>query len=124
MILDGEWRGARADEALRRVFAGPEFDDSGWESLNVPGHWRSAPAFAEEDGPLLYRRAFTGPAHDAATDRDRRWWLTLDGVFYDGDVWLDGDYVGVTEGYFFPHSFEVTEAMAARREHTLAVEVG
>ena len=52
----------------------------------VPGHWRSAPAFADTDGPLLYRRSFDamGPAEG------RRAWLTFDGLFYQGDVWLDG----------------------------------
>ena len=48
----------------------------------------------------------------------------LDGIFYTSDVWLDGAYVGDTEGYFFPHAFEVTEAMNARSEHVLALEVG
>ncbi len=47
----------------------------------------------------------------------------LDGVFYTSDVWLDGTYVGDTEGYFFPHRFEVTELMAARSEHVLGLEV-
>src|SRR5207248_6089113 len=42
---------------------------------------------------------------------------------YQGDVWLDGGYIGTTEGYFFPHAFEVTDALAARAEHMLAVEV-
>ena len=34
---------------------------------------------------------------------DRRWWLRFDGLFYQGDVWLDGTYLGDTEGYFSPH---------------------
>ncbi|HZQ88081.1 MAG TPA: hypothetical protein VFA83_24750 [Acidimicrobiales bacterium] len=120
MELGGTWRAAPADEALRRSFALPEFDDAGWEALPVPGHWRSTPAFAASDGPLLYRRRFESPPPGAGD----RAWLTLEGVFYDGDVWLDGSYVGATEGYFFPHTFEVTDALAARREHVLAIEVG
>jgi len=40
-----------------------------------------------------------------------------------GDVWLDGAYLGDTEGYFFPHTFEVTEHLRSRSEHQLAVEV-
>ena len=45
----------------------------------------------------------------------RRSWLVLDGLFYEGDVWLDGSYLGATEGYFFPHWFEVTDALPVRR---------
>ncbi|MFI5041099.1 MAG: glycosyl hydrolase 2 galactose-binding domain-containing protein, partial [Acidimicrobiales bacterium] len=119
MELGGTWRAAPADEALRRSFAASGYDDGGWEQLMVPGHWRSTPAFAELDGPVLYRRRFDAPAPGPG----RRSWLTLDGVFYDGDVWLDGSYVGATEGYFFPHTFEVTDALATRGEHVLAVEV-
>jgi len=120
MELAGSWRAAPADEALRRAFAAPGFDDRAWETLTVPGHWRSTAAFAGLDGPILHRQAFEAPAPAGG----RRAWLTFDGVFYDGDVWLDGSYVGATEGYFFPHTFEVTEALTARSDHVLAVEVG
>src|SRR5205823_7353362 len=54
----------------------------------------------------------------------RRSWLVLEGLFYEGDIWLDGSYIGATEGYFFPHAFEVSEPLASRAEHLLAVEVG
>jgi beta-mannosidase len=119
MELSGTWRAGAADESLRRTFSRPDLDDSAWAELEVPGHWRSHPAFATHDGPVLYRRRFEAPR--PATDE--RLWLVLDGLFYQGDVWLDGGYVGDTEGYFVPHAFEVTEALADREEHVLAVEV-
>jgi beta-mannosidase len=117
--LGGAWRAAIADDDLRREYHEPGFDDGAWERLEVPGHWRSTPAFADTDGPLLARRSFDA----AAPGEQRRSWLTFDGLFYQGDVWLDGSYLGDTEGYFFPHTFEVTEPLRARREHELAVEV-
>jgi beta-mannosidase len=119
MDLGGEWLAASSDDDLRRAFADPDFDDSSWHQLRVPGHWRSHPAFAASDGPVLYRRRFTT---EPATP-GRRTFLTFDGIFYQGDVWLDGEYLGDTEGYFFSHTFEVTAAVAARRQHVLAVEV-
>ena len=120
MELGGSWHAAPADEALRRSFAAPDYDDGGWEPLPVPGHWHSAAAFADLDGPVLYRRRF-----EVATPAEgRRGWLTLEGVFYDGDVWLDGTYLGATEGYFFPHAFEITGLLRDRDEHVLAIEVG
>jgi beta-mannosidase len=120
MDLSGTWRAAAADEGLRRRYFQPGFDDTTWAELDVPGHWRSNPAFADHDGPVLYRRSFAGGAPGSA---DRRGWLVLDGIFYQGDVWLDGVYLGVTEGYFFPHAFEVTAGLRDRSEHVLAVEV-
>jgi beta-mannosidase len=119
MDLTGAWRAAPADEDLRRCWQDDGFDVSGWEAIDVPGHWRSVPAFADADGSLLYHRTFATPGPGAG----RRAWLTLDGIFYQGDVWLDGAYLGDTEGYFAPHTFEVTDALQLRGEHNLAIEV-
>jgi beta-mannosidase len=119
MELTGTWRAAIADEDLRRSWHEDGFDASGWEPIEVPGHWRSTPAFADADGSLLYRHAFEADA----PSEGRRAWLTFDGLFYQGDAWLDGAYLGDTEGYFAPHTFEVTDALRERHEHHLAVEV-
>lgn len=118
MELSGIWRAALADDELRRVAAEPDFDDDGWASVTVPGHWRNEPAFAGNDAPVLHRRRFE---HEPPAPGDRHW-LRLDGIFYQGDLWLDGTYLGDTEGYFVPHRFEVTEALAARTEHLVTVE--
>ena len=124
MDLGGAWRAVEASDELRRVFADPDLDDSDWTELAVPGHWRSHPDFAGSDGPLLYRRRFETPAPNPAdAEGAGRSWLRFDGLFYQGDVWLDRSYLGDTEGYFVPHTFEVTEALRARREHVVAVEV-
>jgi beta-mannosidase len=113
------WRAVVADDENRRVFTDDKLDERDWSPIRVPGHWRSEKAFAETDGPLLYRTHF-----DHAPPADgKRWWLTFDGLFYQGDVWLDGTYLGDTEGYFLPHTFEVTEQLANRSEHVLGVEV-
>jgi beta-mannosidase len=124
------WRATIADEELRRAYPDADFDDRSWEPITLPGHWRSQPAFAETDGPLLHRARFEdpgtfGPGAERAGDADepRRTWLVLDGLFYTSDVWLDGSYLGDTEGYFFPHAFEISDAIAAQSEHTLGLEV-
>jgi beta-mannosidase len=119
MDLGGSWRVAESNEELRRRLADAELDDSAWSIQDVPGHWRSVPGFEGGDGPFLYRRRFQAPPGPDGS----RAFVVFDGIFYQGDVWLDGEYLGDTEGYFFPHSFEVTEALARRDDHLLAVEV-
>ncbi|HEX2040946.1 MAG TPA: hypothetical protein VHF47_14575 [Acidimicrobiales bacterium] len=116
----GIWRATEATEDLRRSYPSPDFDDSAWAEIRVPGHWRSEAAFASSDGPLLYRTRFE---HADRPADGRRAWLTFDGLLYQGDVWLDGSYLGDTEGYFFPHTFEITEALRERTEHLLALEL-
>jgi beta-mannosidase len=117
--LGGSWRAAPADEERRRTFADRDTDDGDWSTLEVPGHWWSDPAFTVHDGAVLHRRRFDAPP----PAEGQRAWLVFDGVFYQGDVWLDGTYLGDTEGYFLRHTFEVTEALASASEHLLAVEV-
>jgi beta-mannosidase len=116
--LGGRWMAAEADEDLRRNFPRPDLDDGEWQPLVVPGHWRSEPAFSTSDGPILYRKRL-----EMAPLAGQRAWLTMDGIFYQSDVWLDGSYLGDTEGYFFPHRFDITSALEARSEHLLALEV-
>jgi beta-mannosidase len=118
--LSGRWRAHVHDPEIAKVFAAPAHDDGAWPVVDIPHHWQSEADFADVDGPVLYRRQFScdepGPG--------RRRFLEFDGIFYYGDAWLDGDYLGATEGYFFRHSFEITAASAAATDHVLAVEVG
>lgn len=116
------WRAAIADESLRRDATDPDLDDRDWEPVAVPGHWRSEPAFADSDGPVLYRSHFVAPVGPPGT----RTWVDLHGVFYTSDVWLDRSYLGDTEGYFVRHGFELTEGLAPAgpgAAHVLALEV-
>ncbi len=117
--LSGEWRACLADDDVRRDGVGLDHDDAAWATLPVPGHWRSHDRFASSDGPVLYRHRF----HLDAPPDGRRRFVTLGGVFYQADVWLDGAYLGDPEGYFFPHSFDITDLSRLATEHVLAVEV-
>ncbi|MGH9035053.1 MAG: glycoside hydrolase family 2 protein, partial [Acidimicrobiia bacterium] len=116
--LSGTWRLHEAESDLHQRFTDPDFDDSAWMEAAVPGHWRSVPGLERSDGPVLYRRRFR--IEEPSGERS---FLVLDGVFYYGDVWLDGAYLGATEGYFAPHALEVTEPLAAGDDHVLAIEV-
>ncbi|MDO8362750.1 MAG: hypothetical protein Q7V88_07625 [Actinomycetota bacterium] len=119
MELSGPWRACIADDDVRREGVGLEYDDSAWPTIAVPGHWRSTPAFSASDGPLLYRHRLHLPTPAAS----RRRFVTLDGVFYQADVWLDGAYLGDPEGYFFPHTFDITDLSRLADDHVLAIEV-
>ncbi len=107
---------ARAEEDLRRRFA-EEHPPGDWVDVRVPSHWRNTPGFEDAEG-VLYRHRF----ETAGVAPGERHWLVLDGLCYQGDVWLDGTYLGDTEGYFMPHCFEITEPLRNRSEHLLAVE--
>ena len=112
----------RRDGDLARRFTDPSISDADWPEVVGPG------PLAQHRG--VRRRATgrccTGGRSTAAPlEPGHRRFLTFDGIFYHGDVWLDGGYLGATEGYFFPHTFEVTEQARSAPDdgHLLAVEV-
>lgn len=117
--LTGRWRAEVADEDLRRKWQTDDFDDTAFAEITVPGHWRRTETFATSDGPVLYRRRF----QSLTQPRLGRAWLVFDGLCAQGDIWLDGAYLGDSEGAFTAHRFEVTDALTARHEHVLGVEV-
>ena len=125
MDLSGSWRAAPAREELRRTFHEPALDDRDWAEVAVPGHWATTEGLANERS-VLYRHRF----EMEPVPEGRRRWLRLDGLAQQGDIWLNGAYVGDTDGYFVPHQFEVTHLMGADRpageapdQHLLAVDV-
>ena len=117
MDLSGAWRAAPAREELRRTFHEPALDDRDWAEVTVPGHWAHTPDLADECA-VLHRHRFSMPS----VAEDRRRWITLHGIAQQGDVWLNGAYVGDTDGYFVPHQFEITHLMRGTDEHCLAVD--
>ena len=113
----GPWRVAPATDDILRTGVGLDVDDDEWATITVPGHWQSDPAFADNQRPLLYRTSFTSVA---PAEAERRF-IVVDGIFYQGDVWLDGAYLGDPEGYFVPHAYDITALSRLDDEHVLAV---
>ena len=118
MDLGGTWVAAPGGGGAVLGFPDEGFDDADWVTVEVPGHWGRVAGLADASS-VRYRRRFNQQAPAAGERR----WLVLEGVLYQGDVWLNGGYLGDVEGYFMAHQFEVTEAMAGRGEHLLALEV-
>ena len=113
----GQWQVVAADDDVMRDGIGLDADTDDWPTISVPGHWQNDSRFATADGPLLYRHEFEA----AAPEENQRRFVVLDGLFYQGDVWLDGAYLGDPEGYFFPHAYDVTALSRLDSSHVLAV---
>ena len=115
--LAGQWRVTKATDDTLRTSVGLDTDDEEWPTIQVPSHWQSHPLFATENGPLLYRKDFE---LDVPNEGERRF-IVVDGLFYQGDVWLDGAYLGDPEGYFIHHAYDITALASLDTEHVLAV---
>ena len=79
----------------------PRFDDRAWRRLDLPHDW-SIEGTPREDAPGggrvgyfpsgigWYRKSFRLPSGA----RDKMTWLEFDGVYMNGDVWINGVHLG------------------------------
>ena len=141
--LNGTWRFAYASNPSMRVkeFYQMDYDCSGFEYIQVPGHIQTQgydrnqyintmypwdgeeylrpPMISKRNNPVgSYVRQFTLENEL----RGKRVFLSFQGVETAFYVWLNGKFVGYSEDSFTPAEFEVTDYLA-EGENKLAVEV-
>ncbi|OGU25418.1 MAG: hypothetical protein A2X66_05470 [Ignavibacteria bacterium GWA2_54_16] len=101
----------------------PDFDDSGWQTMTVPGvenalnGYQKTPEYYENG--VWYRTNFL--VSDSMRGKTAR--LKFLAVNYVGDVWLNGTYLGWHEGGYTPFAFDVTSALRFDSVNVLAVRV-
>ena len=111
----------RAKEEPNRVFL-PDFDDSDWHNLKVPGHWGMINDFSNYSGKAWYRKSIKLPKNWAKTS-DTRYYLKFGGVYHLSTVYLNGKCIGKNRGGFTPFEFEVSDALNFSGENIIAVQV-
>ncbi len=88
----------------------------GWFPTSIPSQWQSHPDLARYVGPMVYRTVFAG-----AADSAERTFLRLNGVFYYCRPWLNGVDLGLHEGYFSPHTIDISRFLTAQNDLVLEV---
>ncbi|MCY0898947.1 MAG: DUF4981 domain-containing protein [Firmicutes bacterium] len=137
-LLNGQWKFYYALSPIHipDSFVMPDFDDAGWDTIRVPGHWQlqgfGHPHYTNKNYPFpadpphvpnenptgCYRRPFTIPAHWKGDNI----FLRFEGVDSAFHVWVNGTYVGYSQGSRLPSEFNITNAVTAG-VNTLAVKV-
>ncbi|UYN83444.1 MAG: beta galactosidase jelly roll domain-containing protein [Microcella sp.] len=119
--LNGPWHYA-LDESLDGESAGwatPEFDASGWKSLDLPTNWYLT-EIGDFFGTVWFRRTFTVPA-----DFDgQRVFVRFGAVDYYADVWVNGHYLGSHEGMFNSFEFDITDVVNREGENVIVLKDG
>lgn len=150
MSLNGMWKFNLVSEPSKRPldFFNTDFDASGWDEIPVPSNWEmlgydtpiycnveyphsNTPPFIKarpgyNDGgknyginPVgSYLRTFTVPADW----NGRRTILHFGGIYSAANVWVNGQYIGYSQGSNNIAEFDITDALQSG-ENTLAVEV-
>ena len=144
--LNGNWKISWAGRPQDRVadFWKADFDDSAWETIDVPScvelrgfgapgytnvrypHLQKWPLILDRDtgkpdyNPVSgYRTTFTVPEGW----KDREVILRFDGVYSAYYVWVNGQMVGYAEDSKLPSEFDITTYLKEDGENLLAVEV-
>ena len=105
-----------AAEAAGREAA--SYDDSGWESIPVPGSLNPPPQDTPENG-AWYRKRFYVPTSWtglAAT-------LKAEAINYVADVWVNGSYLGYHEGGYTPFALDVSSVLVPGSLNVIAIRV-
>ncbi len=137
--LNGEWHfnWVRKPADRPRDFFQPEFDVSAWETIPVPANWqmhgygipiytnfrypfpKDPPNIPHDYNPVgSYRRTFDLPA---AWD-GRQIFVHFEGVKSAMHVWVNGEYVGYSQGSMTPAEFNITPFLQPG-ENMIACEV-
>ncbi|MFI6944781.1 glycoside hydrolase family 2 TIM barrel-domain containing protein [Streptomyces sp. NPDC050422] len=138
--LGGDWRFAWSPTARSpHAVEDPALDDSGWETLRIPGHWvlppdgrHGAPAYTNVNYPIPL-----DPPHvpdENPTGDHRRWFdlpedwqggrilLRTDGIESVARIWVNGAEAGVRTGSRLVQDLDVTEFLVPGR-NLLSVRV-
>lgn len=93
------------------------FDDSQWQTINVPGTFNPPPSRSTTGG--YYRREFFAPPQWTGEFA----MLKFGAVRYVADVWLNGHYLGYHEGGDTPFALDATQSLLPGAFNALLVRV-
>ena len=124
--LTFDWKFSLSDSPQA---AEPGFDDSDWETIQVPHDWSILGPY-DKDNPAGGRGGYlpTGVGwyrKDIQVDRvdgGRQYLVVFDGVFMNSQVWVNGKKVGGRPYGYISFYFDITKALKSGR-NTLAVRV-
>ncbi len=126
ILLNGTWKfkfiqglSAGSDS----LFFQENFDISGWNDIEVPGHWDlqgfSKPIYGHPEKELgLYVTCFNVPD----SYMDKQTFIKFEGVLYGYDLYVNGQWAGNWESSYHAASFNITD-LVKNGENRLAVRV-
>lgn len=148
--LNGQWKfkyvaGSSYAPGSSEFYAA-DYDDSSWDEIKVPLSWEMAgygkPVYTNVGYPFynnapnanhgreyngvtdnnatgFYRRTFTLPE----SWNDKRVFIHFDGVYSAAVVWVNGKYVGYSQGSNTDAEFDITDFVTTGSDNQLSVRV-
>ena len=108
----------------------PAFAAANWRSLDLPHDWSIEGPFSQNEssggsggyaptGIGWYRKGFRLPA----SYRDRKVSIEFDGVYQNGEVWINGQYLGKRPFGYISFAYDLTPHLNAGGDNVVAVKV-
>ena len=137
--LNGEWKFHFAKDPSQKAvgFEEVNHDVSSWENIQVPGHWEmqgwSVPIYLDEEYPFPPDPPFVPHDYNTVgsyvkTFELNELWNNRDIFIHFGGVrsafylWLNGEFVGYSQGSKTPAEFDITDKVIMG-ENRIAVQV-
>jgi beta-galactosidase len=123
--MDADWRFSKGDQSDAHQ---PNFDDSKWQSVDVPHDWSIEGPFDAKNltgggggflpsGVAWYRKHFTVQAGQF----NKRVFIEFDGVMANSDVWINGVHLGKRPYGYVSFGYELTEHIKLGSDNVLVV---
>ena len=137
--LNGAWKFHFAKDPAQKAvgFEETDHDVSSWENINVPGHWEmqgwSVPIYLDEEYPFPPDPPFVPHDYNAVGsyvktfELDENWngrdiFIHFGGVRSAFYFWLNGEFIGYSQGSKTPAEFDITDKVITG-DNRIAVQV-
>ena len=123
--FDDNWKFKRGDYSGAKD---PSYDDSSWRLLDLPHDWSIECDFDENlasctgylpAGFGWYRKSFSIPE----SYKGKSITISFDGVYCDGEVWINGKYVGKRPYGYISYYYNITPFIEFGKQNVIAVRV-
>ena len=108
----------KKDEGLKKGWKASAFDDSKWETMNIPGYWPDGPV-GEANGSVWFRKVIDVPAAMAGVPAK----LILGRIIDADSVFVNNVFVGSTSYQYPPRKYALNNTVLKPGKNTIVVRV-
>jgi sialate O-acetylesterase len=105
------------DEGLKKHWSEPDFDDSTWATMNIPGYWADS-ALGNVNGAVWFRKEVDLSNIKAATAK-----LILGRIVDADSVYVNGNFVGTTSYQYPPRKYVFDPKLLKQGKNEIAVRI-
>jgi len=107
-----------SDEGLKQGFKTANYNDSDWDTMNIPGYWADAKV-GNKNGVVWFRKTIDVPAAMAGKPAK----LILGRIVDADSVFVNDVFVGTTSYQYPPRKYQLNSSVLKQGKNTIVVRV-